>query len=237
MNGITLFMAFVDAIPVVIFLFAAICLMKDFGEENNEKGLWNYTFLSSGALMLFAGAILKVAWKTLYALNVCDYPTLSESFFPMQTIGFSFMSIGIIGYLFKNLDKAKIARLVCGILMLIFNIALIVLFAKGKANGVDISTEVFVYESHMPFLLGTFVAFTTVQISLMILAFKRNAKIFTLAFVFSLIFMIAEALVGSMFDGSSGMHWIAQFIHIFAEIGLLVGAKGIYKNKYKNLEK
>ena len=231
MNGITLFMAFVDAIPVVIFLFAAICLMKDIGEENNEKGLWNYTFLSSGALMLFAGAILKVAWKTLYALNVCDYTTLSESFFPMQTIGFSFMSIGIIGYLVKDLNKAKIYRLITGIIMLTFNVLLIVLFAKSKSTGIDVGTEVFVYESHMPFLLGTFVAFTTVQISLMILAFKRNAKIYTIAFVFSLLFMIAEAVVGSMFDGTSGMHWAAQFIHIFAEIGLVIGAKGIYKNK------
>ena len=233
MNGITLFMAFVDAIPVVIFLFAAICLMKDFGEDVKEKGFWNYTLLSSGALMLFAGAILKVAWKTFYALNVCDYTTLSESFFPMQTIGFSFMAMGIIGYLISDNKKAKITRLLVGIVLLVFNIFLIVAFASSKASGIDTSTEVFVYESHMPFLLGTFIAFTIVQVSLMILAAKRNAKIFILAFVFSLLFMIAEALVGSMFDGTSGMHWVAQFIHIFAEIGLVIGAKGIYKRKNK----
>jgi len=232
MNGITLFMAFVDAIPVVIFLIAAIFLMKDFGEDIVKRGQWDYTLVSSGAIMLFAGAILKVAWKTLYALNVCDYTTLSESFFPMQTLGFCFMAMGIIGYNAKSKKSASISKSIFAIFMLIFNVFLIVAFAKSGASKVELApNEVFLYESHMPFLLGTFVGFSAVQISLMVLAIKRKAKILILAFVFSLIFMIAEALVGSMFDGSSSMHWVAQFIHIFAEIGLVIGTRGLYKKK------
>ena len=97
MNGITLWMAFVDAIPVVVFLFAALTIMKDFGEDIKEKSLSNYTLFTARALMLFAGAILKVAWKTMYALNICDYTTFSESFFPMQTLGFCMAAMGVIG--------------------------------------------------------------------------------------------------------------------------------------------
>ncbi len=232
MNGITLFMAFVDAIPVVIFLIAAITLMKDQKEEVNEKGIWNYTLLCSGALMLFAGAILKVAWKTLYALNVCDYTTLSESFFPMQTLGFAMMAMGIMGYVCKNKRTSTVVKSVYAVIMLAVCTFLIVAFSgSGKADWTPVGTEVFVYESHMPFLLGTFIGFMTVQISLMVLAVKRNAKIYTIAFFFSMIFMIMEAFAGSIFDGSSSMHWIAQFIHIFAEIGLLIGARGLYKKK------
>lgn len=69
MNGITLWMAFVDAIPVFIFLAAALILIKDF---ENSKG---YGFIMAGTFMLFGGAILKVAWKTMYALDLCDYYT------------------------------------------------------------------------------------------------------------------------------------------------------------------
>ena len=247
MNGITLFMAFVDAIPVVIFLIAAITLMKDQKDEIGEKGIWNYTLLCSGSLMLFAGAILKVAWKTLYALDVCDYTTLSESFFPMQTLGFAMMAMGLMGYVSKKKSTSVIVKSVYAVIMLVVCTFLIVAFSgSAKAEWTRVGTEVLVYESHMPFLLGTFIGFMTVQIALMVLAVKRNAKIYIVAFLFSMIFMIMEAVAGSVFDGSSSMHWIAQFIHIFAEIGLLIGARGLYKKKNasvvtkdnkKNLEK
>lgn len=238
MNGITVWMAIVDAMPVVVFLLAAIIIMKDQSEEIEEKGIWNYTLLSSGALMLFSGAILKVAWKTLYALNVCDYTTLAESFFPMQTLGFTLMSMGVLGYLCKDKKKATIVKAVYGGLMLVICTFLIVAFSNSAKTGwtPEITadyTEVLVYESHMPFLLGTFIGFMTLQIAMMVLSFKRNAKVYAIAFFFSMIFMIAEALVGSMFDGSSGMHWVAQFIHLFAEIGLYIGARALYKKKHQ----
>lgn len=236
MNGITLWMAFVDAIPVVVFLFAALTIMKDFGEDIKEKGLSNYTLFTAGALMLFAGAILKVAWKTMYALNICDYTTFSESFFPMQTLGFCMAAMGVIGYNFKDQKKAIVAKSIYGAIMFAACTFFILAFSGAAKEGwtpivTETTTEVFVYESHMPFLLGTFIGFMTLQISLMVLAVKRKAKIYILAFLCSMIFMIIEAFAGSTFDGSSIMHWIAQYIHLFAEIGLLIGAKGIYKKK------
>ena len=232
MNGITLWMAFVDAIPVFIFLAAAITLMKDWREYNDSAGITDYGFITAGALMLFGGAILKVAWKTLYALNVCDYYTLSESFFPMQTIGFVLMSMGVAGKVSK---KPTVFRGVFGTIMLAIFSGLVCLFTdSAKADWVPSGTEVLPYESHMPFLLGTFIGFMTLQILLMIVACKRKSKKYIIAFVLSAFFMIAEAVVGSIFDGSSNMHWAAQFIHIFAEIGLLIGARGIYKAKSNN---
>lgn len=233
MNGITLWMAFVDAIPVVVFLFAALTIMKDFGEDVKEKGLSGYMLFSSGALMLFAGAILKVAWKTMYALNICDYTTFSESFFPMQTLGFCMAGMGIMDYICKDRKKATIIKVVYGAIMFAICTFFIMAFSGAAKEGwTPTGTEVFVYESHMPFLLGTFVGFMTLQISLMVLAVKRKKKLLIIAFAFSMFFMIVEAFAGSMFDGSSIMHWIAQYIHLFAEIGLLIGAKGLYKAKH-----
>ncbi len=233
MNGITLFMAFVDAIPVVIFLFAAITLINDQKEEIDQKGIWNYTLLCSGSLMLFGGAILKVAWKTLYALNICDYTTLSESFFPMQTIGFAMMAMGVLGYISKDRKSAFTVKVIYGSIMFAVCTLLIIAFSKSASIKQPAAEKtVFVYESHMPFLLGTFIGFMTLQIALMILAVKRKVAVYSLAFLFSMIFMIAEAIAGSIFDGSSKMHWIAQIIHIFAEIGLFIGARGLLKKKH-----
>ena len=70
----------------------------------------------------------------------------------------------------------------------------------------------------------------------MVIAFKRNAKVYSIAFVFSMIFMIAEAIIGSMFNGTPEMHWVAQIVHIFAEVGLFIGATGIYKAKHKEVK-
>lgn len=234
MNGITLWMAFVDAIPVVIFLIANLILMKDFGEDTNEKGLTGYMLFSAGAIMLFAGAILKVAWKTMYALNICDYTTFSESFFPMQTLGFCILTMGLIDYVSKNRKKAKIGKIIFGAIM--FAICTFFIFAfsgAAKEGWAPEGTEVFVYESHMPFLLGTLIGFMTMQILLMIIAVKRKSKLLIIAFVISAIFMIVQVFAGSMFSGTSAEHWFAQITNIFAESALLVGALGLSKNKNK----
>ena len=83
------------------------------------------------------------------------------------------MAMGILGYLCKDTKKSFIVRTVYGIILLIISTLLIVLFANSKAaNWTPVGTEVFVYESHMPFLLSTFISFCVVQIGLMILAIK-----------------------------------------------------------------
>ena len=225
MNGITLWMAFVDAIPVFIFLAAALILIKDF---ENSKG---YEFIMAGTFMLFGGAILKVAWKTMYALDLCDYYTLSESFFPMQTIGFVLMSIGIS---YEVVKLPKVFSIMFSSFVLAAFIGLVIVFTNSaKKDFVRTGTEVLPYESHMPFLLCTFVGFMVMQVLLIRLAIKRNTKLTCIAFIISAMFMIAEAVVGSMFNGSSDMHWVAQYIHIAAEIGLFFGALFVHKAKLK----
>ena len=154
----------------------------------------------------------------------------------MQTIGFTMMAMGIITYICKDAKKALIIRSVFATVVFGIFVFLMCAFTGSAKESADAVFEsgALVYESHMPFLLCTFIGFMAVQVLLIIVAFKRKAKIYSLAFVFSMIFMIAEAIVGSMFNGTSGMHWLAQIINILAESGLLLGAYGIYKSKNKN---
>lgn len=116
-------------------------------------------------------------------------------------------------------------------MLALFSFLVIAFTGSAKEEWVQVGTEVLPYESHMPFLLCTFIGFITFQVLMMILAFKSNKKLYILAFILSAVFMVVEAVVGSIFDGSSGMHWIAQYVHLFAEIALLVGIRGIYCKK------
>lgn len=236
MNGITVWMAFVDAIPVAVFLLAALQLIRDFGEEiqgGSSKGLTDFLFVSSGCLMLFGGALLKLGWKFLYALNVCDYDTLSESFFPMQTIGFAMFGMGVLGHLCQRERTARFAYSIFGGVIGLAFLAITWMFTSGaKAEAILEVNQVLPYESHMPFLLCTFLGFMVTLVALILLGVRRKAKLWPLAFLVCMIFFIVQAVAGSMFDGSSVMHWVAQCANIVAQSGLLAGAYGIYRYKH-----
>ena len=100
MNGITVFMAIVDFIPVILFFAAALLLQHDLYSSLSKT---NYTLLSAGSLMIFTGGALKATWKILYALNICDFVALDISFFPFQGIGFLFVFLSLTSFCSKKL--------------------------------------------------------------------------------------------------------------------------------------
>ncbi|MCQ2505969.1 MAG: hypothetical protein MJ113_02190 [Lachnospiraceae bacterium] len=101
MQGITVWMAIVDFIPVVLFFIAAVILQRDLYDKL-VKGA--YSLLAAGSIMVLVGGFFKALWKALYALNVCDYVLLDHSFFPMQGPGFLIFFAGLLG-LFYTKDK------------------------------------------------------------------------------------------------------------------------------------
>lgn len=94
MNGITVPMALVDFIPVVLFFAAAVLLQRDLYHQM-VKG--TYALLATGSIMVLIGGLFKATWKILYALQVCDYPLLSDSFFPLQGPGFLLVFLALAG--------------------------------------------------------------------------------------------------------------------------------------------
>ncbi|MBQ7888371.1 MAG: hypothetical protein IJ356_01280 [Erysipelotrichaceae bacterium] len=102
MNEITVTMAIVDFIPVVLFFIAAILLQNDF---YNKLSKTKYTLLASGSMMVFVGGLLKATWKILYALNICDYPALDFSFFPLSGIGFLLVFLSLTGICSKSFNN------------------------------------------------------------------------------------------------------------------------------------
>ena len=92
-------MALADFIPVVLFLIASFTLMHDL-----------YHMMSKGAFALFAAGMIviltagfyKASWKLLYAMNICDFTALNQSFFPMQSTGFMLGGIGMPACCFSD---------------------------------------------------------------------------------------------------------------------------------------
>ena len=86
-------MAIVDFVPVCMFLVASIMLQRAL---YNKMSKGAFTLFASGTIFVFVAGFLKATHKLLYYTGVCDFISLKEAFFPMQTIGFVLASAGIL---------------------------------------------------------------------------------------------------------------------------------------------
>jgi len=197
MNEISIPMALLDLVPVILFLLTNLKLM---GSLYNKMTRKTYALFSGGALLLFAGALCKILWKFLYALGICDYPMLSECFFPIQPIGFIFMDIALTKML-KDCRKSK----------------------KETNPTVLNAATMPVITTKVPFLILTFFTMTYYYINLSIISAKTKQKKPIILIVLSYLGMMGNCFIGTITDGSPIYHWIAEFTHVFAQVCLLWG--------------
>ena len=104
MEGITVFMAIVDFIPVLLFFAAAVILLKDL---YNKLVKGAYALLAAGSIMVLIGGFYKALWKLLVGAGVCNYPVLSDSLFPLQGPGYLLIFAALIG-LFTKVNKKHV---------------------------------------------------------------------------------------------------------------------------------
>ena len=91
MEGFTLGLALVDAIPVLSFGISMLIIASRFD---------NPLFLIGATLSVLAGCC-KVAWKLVLGLTKKDIKWLNKPFLPMQITGFGF----ILGSVITSLPK------------------------------------------------------------------------------------------------------------------------------------
>ena len=87
MEGFTLTLALVDAIPVLSFGISMLIIASRFDSP---------TFIIGAALSVLAGCC-KVAWKLILGIWKKDLRWLNKPFLPMQITGFCFIVGSIIG--------------------------------------------------------------------------------------------------------------------------------------------
>lgn len=132
MEGFTLALALVDAIPVLSFGIAMVIVAARFGSP---------LFIVGASLSVLAGCC-KVAWKLVLGIAKKDMRWLNKPFVPMQATGFLLMVISfIIG--FGAIDWSGVLAAVTGLPSLIFFVLWIgfmgfmVWFRKAKFKNDD----------------------------------------------------------------------------------------------------
>lgn len=112
MEGFTLWLALVDAIPVLSFGISMVIIAGRFDSP---------LFMVGASLSVLAGCC-KVAWKLVLGLTKKDLKWLNKPFVPMQASGFLLMLISfIIG--FKKISWAGVLSAVISFPSVLFFIA------------------------------------------------------------------------------------------------------------------
>lgn len=127
MDGISVFMALVDFIPVLLFFAAAVLLLKDL---YNKMVKGAYALLAAGSIMVLIGGIYKALWKILYALAVCDYPALDTSLFTFQGPGFLLVFAALLG-MFTKKNKKHVTLHSAAVPVIVSNMPFIILQIIG----------------------------------------------------------------------------------------------------------
>ena len=112
MEGFTLALALVDAIPVLSFGISMVIIASRFGSP---------IFMIGAALSVLAGCC-KVAWKLVLGIAKKDLRWLNKPFVPMQAAGFLLMLVSfIIGV--RKISWSGILAAVTGLPSLLFFLA------------------------------------------------------------------------------------------------------------------
>ena len=136
MEGFTLALALVDAIPVLSFGISMVIIATRFQSP---------VFMIGAALSVLAGCC-KVAWKLVLGIAEKDLKWLNKPFVPMQTTGFLLMLISfVIG--FGKINWAGVLAAVTGLPSILFFIIWIALmftmvwYRKHKFQRNDASSN------------------------------------------------------------------------------------------------
>ena len=114
MEGFTIALALVDAIPVLCFGISMVIIASRFQSP---------LFMIGAALSVLAGCC-KVAWKMVLGITQKDLRWLNKPFVPMQATGFLLMLVSfLLG--FKKISWGSVLAAVTGIPSILFFIACI----------------------------------------------------------------------------------------------------------------
>ncbi len=132
MEGFTVGLALVDAIPVLSFGISMVIIASRFDSP---------LFMIGAALSVLAGCC-KVAWKLVLGIAKKDLRWLNKPFLPMQITGFLLMLISfVLG--FRKISWGGVLAAVTGLPSILFFLAWIVLmgfmgwYRKNKFKNDD----------------------------------------------------------------------------------------------------
>ena len=198
----TIPMAIVDFIPCILFVIAAVFMLRDL-YHLMSKGA--YALLAAGSIMIGFAGTTKALWKLLYAADICDFEVLNLMFFPMQSVGFLLLGISLVA-------------------LLIFP------QTSGKPVNLVLTAAPAVYSGTMMFVGVIVVGTVGMCIGLSGIAAKLKRKKAIWLFVGALVLMLSMGYLSSRDSSSAMMNWIEQCVNIGGQLCLLLGVLDLHKN-------
>lgn len=116
MEGFTLALAFVDAIPVLSFGISMVII----------AGRFQSPLFTVGAALSVLGGCCKVAWKLVLGVAKKDLRWLNKPFVPMMASGFLLLIVSLI-LGFRKIHWAGVGAAIIGMPSILFFIAWVVL--------------------------------------------------------------------------------------------------------------
>ena len=136
MEGFTVGLALVDAIPVLSFGISMVII----------AGRFDSPLFLIGAILSVLGGCCKVAWKLVLGITKKDLRWLNKPFVPMMATGFLLLILSVI-LGFGSIDWAGVIAAVTGIPSILFFLAWIGLmgfmgwFRKNKFQNDDAASN------------------------------------------------------------------------------------------------
>ncbi len=196
MNEFSVPMALVDYIPVIFFCISSVILMRDL---YNKMSKGAYALFCAGAIDIICAGGLKATYKLLYAAGICDFEALDRMFFPVQSIGFLLVGVGLIAMLCHNQEE------------------------KLSAVAPAVYSGTFLFVGLMVAGLGCMSA------SLCILSAKlkraRYIPLFAVAFICSM----GMGYLSSQDFAQASMNWIAEGVNVVGQASLMGGVILLHK--------
>ena len=198
MKDFSVSMALVDYIPVIFFGMAAVLLMRDL---YNKMSKGAFALFAAGTIDIFCAGALKATYKLLYAAGICDFETLNNMFFPVQSIGFLLAGIGMIALVCHRQTKAT-----------------------TLAVAPPVFSGTFVFVALMVAGLGM------MDVALCIIAAKMKKPGLIAFFVVSFVCSLCMGYLSSQDFAQASMNWIAEGVNVVGQGSLLAGAYLLHKN-------
>lgn len=235
MKEFSVLMSLCDYIPVLLFLAASVSLIRDM---YNKMSKGSFALFAAGTIDVIAAGFLKASYKILYALGVCDFISLSNVFFPMQSLGFMLAGLGMLALLLhrqtENPEKVKKSHKKSLIIIaLVVFILAVVLLILGSNNNTSEAPALF---------SGTFVFVTLMVLGLgfmdaglCVMAVKVRKKSLIVLFVISFFLSLCMGYLSSRDFAKASMNWIAEGVNTLGQLTLLLGAMKLHGAGFEKL--
>ena len=213
-------MALLDMVPVILFFVSGVFLLKDM---YNKLVKGNYALLATGTIMVFCAGLFKAIYKSLVALNVCDWVALNAAFFPLQATGFLLLGGAMVGIFYSQKKEENEAKTMA---VLPFSL-LPLLFA-----------EVAPFTSSMPFVVIQVIGATVFYAMVFLIALKMKVIPAYILVVVAFVTMLGMGYLSTKAsdggDNTKMWNWIAEGVNTISQGSLLAAVILLHRKGLAN---